>query len=490
MINLKKLFLMGIVLAIVSCFSSCDENLISPANQQVAFVKYFGHVADQTSNDLKRTADGGYIMVGSTNSYNSEEEHDVFIVKTDALGNEVWSTAIGKTSTSSLIKYDEEGVSVEIMPDDAGYVVACNRTYVQYSTAGDPPAPIYTKIVLYQLDIAGANLSGGDGIELQSNATLPAPLPNAGAISTERVSDMLIDTFGGAISYVLTGYTNNISILKPDPYADKRYDLTDIFTIRLNESFGQLWANENLQYGFNGRDYGTSIQVVNDNNPATEPWYVVVGTTENEWDQLTGNFTFRNIAVKLNKGSGTPTNPTYYGDVSRSFEDGHSVLNTADNSLVIAATCVVGPEEGSIVLFEVDENLIFDEQKDFKYFRPNDISFGAADNTYHAKSIDILPESRGYIVSMNHEKTTDSEHDICIMQLNENLENQWSKFFGYNNDQSSFSTLEDAGAVIAVTEQIEGTSTPRLSGYAFTGTFGMATNEMMGLVKINAEGEQ
>jgi hypothetical protein len=76
------------------------------------------------------------------------------------------------------------------------------------------------------------------------------------------------------------------------------------------------------------------------------------------------------------------------------------------------------------------------------------------------------------------------------MKVDNNLAREWSKFFGYNNAQSSFSTIENAGSVIAVTEQIEGTNTPRLNGYAFTGTFGMATNEMMGLVKLNAEGGQ
>lgn len=469
-------------------FTSCDENLISPANQQVAFVKYYGHVSDQTSNDLKKTADGGYIMLGSTNSFNGEDEHDVYVVKTDALGNEMWSASIGKTPTGNNLKYDEEGVSVVILPDDAGYLLACNRTYIQYSTSGDPPAPLYNKIVLYQLDAAGVNISGPDGVELQSNVTIPSNLPNGGAISTEKVSDMILDTIGGTISYVLTGFTNNISITKPDPYPDKRYDLTDIFTIRLNESFVQLWASGNLHYGFNGRDYGTSIQVVDDNDPNTDPWYVVVGTTENEWDQLTGNFTFRNIAVKLDKASGTPTNPTYYGDASRSFEDGHSILNTANNHLIIAASCVVGAEAGSLTLFEVDENLVL--QGGFVYYRPTDLVSGVdqSENTYHAAAIDILPESKGYIISTNHKKSA-TEHDICIMQVDATLSEQWSKFFGYNNSQSSFSTLEEAGAIIAVTEQVEGTSTAQLDGIAFTGTFGMATNNMMGLVKLNTNGD-
>jgi hypothetical protein len=486
---LNKLPLICIVLTVVCCFVSCKESIISPTNQQVAFVKYFGHVADQTSHDLKKTSDGGYIMIGSTNSFTTEEEHDVYVVKTDALGNELWSTSIGKSASGGTINYDEVGVSVEIMPEEAGYLIACNRTYVQYSTAGDPPAPLYTKIVLYQLDIAGVNMNGVDGIELESNTLLSAQLPNAGSVSSERVSDMLIDTFGGAISFVLTGYTNNISIGKPDPY-NRTYDLTDIFTIRLNESFVQLWASGNLNYGFNGRDYGTSIQVVNDDNPFTEPWYVVVGTSENEWEILSEEFTFRNIAVKLNKSSGSPTNPTYYGDVTRSFEDGHSVLNNENNHITVAATCISGNEIGQIVLFEIDENLT--EVQSFKFYAPADLNFMgiADDDTYHAESIDILPESKGYIVSMNHKKTNDKEHDICIMKVDNNLAREWSKFFGYNNAQSSFSTIENAGSVIAVTEQIEGTNTPRLSGYAFTGTFGMATNEMMGLVKLNAEGGQ
>ena len=79
--------------------TSCEKSIISPPNQSVAFVKYYGHVSNQTAHDLKKTSDGGYIILGSSNSFNEEVEHDVFVVKADQFGNEEWSATLGRTST-------------------------------------------------------------------------------------------------------------------------------------------------------------------------------------------------------------------------------------------------------------------------------------------------------------------------------------------------------------------------------------------------------
>jgi hypothetical protein len=70
----------------------------------------------------------------------------------------------------------------------------------------------------------------------------------------------------------------------------------------------------------------------------------------------------------------------------------------------------------------------------------------------------------------------------------------WPSFYGYEDVQAAFSTLNEAGTVIAVKEEIDGASSAEsLKGYAFTGTFrgadiGAGANHMIGLIKLNDNG--
>ncbi len=453
--------------------TACEKSFISPPNQDVAFIKYYGHVSDQTAHDLKKTADGGYIILGSTNSFNEEVEHDVFVVKADQYGNEMWSTTLGRASTfngssSTYINFHEVGISLVILPDEAGYVIACNRTYVNYTTV-NPAPPDYTKIVLYQLDIAGVNVLGPDGEELETNVTLPSILPQGGSTSSESVTDLKFEIEGGNLTYILTGNTNNISITKPDPYPDKRFDLTDLFTTKLDVAF-QPVSGFTKTYGRNGSDFASSIHILDDA-------YLVIGTSENEWSA--SNFKFRLIAVKYSKSTGVPINVTYYGGESNSLDLACSVMDTNNNHTFIATSSIEANvneniQNNKVVLYEIDTEL--------NQIRTMEHSFGM---NLSPQSIDVLGANQGFIVSFNH-KRTDKEHDIAISRFDRNfsLASGWPVLYGYNNAASTFSTLEEAGSIIAENDP----STSITVSYSFVGTYGLSTNDMIGLTKVNVNG--
>ena len=65
-------------------------------------------------NDLQITSDGGYIIVGNTYSFGAGED-DVYLVKTDSLGNEEWFRTYGD-------RRQECGFSVQ-QTNDAGYII-------------------------------------------------------------------------------------------------------------------------------------------------------------------------------------------------------------------------------------------------------------------------------------------------------------------------------------------------------------------------------
>jgi|GEM_PF-4842901 len=71
----------------------CDtESNIEPRDDDF-FVKYYGSSGNQFGEEVKVLADG-YVIIGSSDS--SGVNSDIYIVRTDLLGNELWSNTFGR----------------------------------------------------------------------------------------------------------------------------------------------------------------------------------------------------------------------------------------------------------------------------------------------------------------------------------------------------------------------------------------------------------
>ena len=325
----KTLQSLSLVLFLVIIFDACDKEIFSPVNQELAFIKYYGHVAGQSGKDVARTDDGGYIVVGSTNSYSEYSESDIFVVKTDSLGNEMWSRSLGRSDADgsgslvgSYVRYDEEGVGVVVLPDEMGYTIVGNRTYVEYESSSSITKlqERWTKVVFYQLDLEGGEVVGGNGVEISPNIEI-----------SDYASDLKIDTFDGVLNYVITGYTKAVSANKPPDPNNLAYDLTDIFTAKLDMTFNLLWTQDALAYGFPGEDYGSSVHVLEDA-------YIVTGTVE-EQKQFPGDvWHSKIIAVRMDKSNGGPISPYYFGDIEFNLSGAPSVYDANNDILTIASS--------------------------------------------------------------------------------------------------------------------------------------------------------
>ena len=94
----------------VFLFTTCEEEEESPIN----FLETFGGSGNDGGYSVQQTTDGGYIITGRTTSYGGGG-NDVWLIKTDSNGNEEWNQTFGGSG-------DDRGRSVQ-QTADGGYVI-------------------------------------------------------------------------------------------------------------------------------------------------------------------------------------------------------------------------------------------------------------------------------------------------------------------------------------------------------------------------------
>jgi hypothetical protein len=101
------------ILFIMPFISGCLKS-DNPAQNQ-SFVKYYGSVAFSEGADVKQTPDGGYIIVGTAETI--DRGTDIILIKTDSYGNQEWSP---KFFGGNL---NDSACSVQVT-NDGGFIIA------------------------------------------------------------------------------------------------------------------------------------------------------------------------------------------------------------------------------------------------------------------------------------------------------------------------------------------------------------------------------
>ncbi len=99
-------------------FIAGDDDIFlikTDANGNIIWSKTYGGASNDSASSVQQTSDGGYIVVGYTNSFGVGLD-DIFLIKTDANGNIQWTKTYGGTN------YDW-AYSVQ-QTSDGGYIVA------------------------------------------------------------------------------------------------------------------------------------------------------------------------------------------------------------------------------------------------------------------------------------------------------------------------------------------------------------------------------
>ena len=243
------------------------------ANGDTLWTKTYGNTGYDEAQSIKQTSDGGFIMVGQTATV--DYAGDVYLVKTDANGVLVWSTAFGSAAKSDF------GYSVR-QTSDGGYIIAgltnstgaglrdvlllkTNSTGVlqwskTYGGAADDEARSVEETADGGFIVSGFTQSYGSGYQMYliktnstGNVTWSKTFGGGGfelGYSVKQTSD------GG---YVLLGYS--------DSYGSGLYD---VLLLKLSATGSITWSKT---YGGSADDYGLCIHITSDGG------YIISGKT-------------------------------------------------------------------------------------------------------------------------------------------------------------------------------------------------------------------
>ncbi|MBW8048803.1 MAG: T9SS type A sorting domain-containing protein [Cytophagales bacterium] len=244
----------------------------------IMWTKAYGNLWDDRGYSVQQTADGGYVIAGYTQS-SIAGDFDVYVIKTDAAGDTMWTKVYGGTGFSQ----NDLGYSVQ-QTTDGGYVIA---GYTESFGAG--AADVYIIKTDSLGDTIWTKAYGGNGDDR--------------GYSVQQTAD------GG---YVIAGYTTSFGgggLCDLPPCAD-------VYVIKTDAAGDTMWTKV---YGGNGDDRGYSVQQTADGG------YVIAGYTESSVDGDFDVYVIKTDANGNTYGCNYPGTATVVSNTATQVSSGGSV---------------------------------------------------------------------------------------------------------------------------------------------------------------------
>jgi hypothetical protein len=338
--------------------------VINQATSQAPVIdwqKSYGGSGDEYARSITPTSDGGYIMAGSSTSFDGEvtghhatggllHPQDFWVVKVNSTGTIEWQKSLGGG--------DADGAVSIIQTTDGGYIVAGNSESVDGDRATGNHGSNYdywvvklssTGSIQWQKSLGGlvfdygysiiqttdggyiiagdSNSGNGDlavnyggydiwVVKLSSTGSIQWQ-KNFGGNSSDHASQIIQTTDGG---YMMAGFTdsNNIDVVG-------NHGLTDIWLVKINSTGGIQWQKT---FGGTNNDYVNAIIQSSDGG------YAFTGnSTSTDGDLAVNNGLFDFWVVKISNTGAIQWQRSLGG----SYADySFSIIQSNDGNFVIA----------------------------------------------------------------------------------------------------------------------------------------------------------
>jgi len=301
--------------------------LLSPTHPeaQAAFFRTYGGTSLDFGYSVQQTRDGGYIMAGMTSSFGAGLS-DFYVVKTDSLGDTVWTRTHGGSSTDAAHSVQQTA--------DGGYIICgeersfgttpCSFYLVKVNPSGDTlwtrsyggPDAEEGRCVRQTADggyvLAGLTHSWGagdwDGYVVRIDSIGDTLWTSVfGDLGSDALNSVRQTEDGG---YVAAGKILNLSAGSVDAYV-----------VRMDASGNALWTHT---YG--GADLEEAFEV----EQTWDHGFIIVGTTR----PLSSDY--GDIYLIKTDSLGDTLWSRTYGEAGD--EEGYSVQPTMDGGYIVAGT--------------------------------------------------------------------------------------------------------------------------------------------------------
>jgi hypothetical protein len=294
----------------------------SPVLAQTSWWRTYGGTNADEGHSVQQTSDGGYMIAGSTSSFGAGS-YDVYLIKTNAQGDTLWTRAYGGTN-------DDGGWSAQ-QTSDGGYIIA-GYTW-SFGAGGVDVYLIKTDAsgdTLWTRTYGGTSLDGCSSVQQTSDSgyIIAGLTMSFGAgsfdvylIKTTASGDTVwTRTYGGMSwdggywvqqtsdgGYIIAGWTEAGG--------------TDVYLIKTDASGDTLWTRA---YGGASEDDGNSVWQTSDGG------YIIAGET---WSFGAGTPDHANVyLIKTDTAGDTLWTRTYGGP---NDDYSYSVHQTSDGGYII-----------------------------------------------------------------------------------------------------------------------------------------------------------
>jgi hypothetical protein len=298
--------------------------------------KTFGGIRDDRGHSVQQTSDGGFILLGWTESFDAREA-DVWLVKTDASGNIEWDRTFGGSDR-------DKGSSVQ-QTSDGGFILV---GYTESFGAGWEDVWLIKTDAdgnkLWEKTFGGSGLDSGSSVQQTSDGgfILVGTTTSFGAggfdvwlIKTDADGNKLWEkTFGGSRrdwsssvqqtsdgGFILVGYTTS-------------FGAGDVWLIKTDANGNKQWDRT---FGGSDWDEGWSVQQTSDGG------FIIVGWT---WSFGAGDVWL----IKTDANGNKQWDRTFGGS---DWDWGFSVQQTSDGGfIIVGSTESFGAGEGDVLLIK------------------------------------------------------------------------------------------------------------------------------------------